>query len=396
MATHPVVVTGIGLVSSLGEGVDAHLQRLTAAAGYQPVIDDTRFAPALVHPLAAIDWSRQIERKGDLRQMETWQRLGTYAAGLALDDADIPKDEAFRANLDMIVAAGGGERDETVDALIMARARGMADPREQINELLMSELRPTLFLAQLSNLLAGNISIVHKVTRSSRTFMGEESAGISAVQVAAARIASGQSRICLVGGAFSAERKDILVNYALGGYLQPDPWRPVFSRGAEGGFAPGSMGAFLILESLESAQERNVPAYARLRFVAGDRGQRDPQALAARLERLIIDSGADGRDLLVLSGATGLAPATTVERDVIGARFPQAALRAYGDAIGHGMEAQFSAGLALAAASLSRGVVPVSASGGEEPVVDFTPRSALVTTVGHVRGEGVGLLESIG
>ena len=38
----------------------------------------------------------------------------------------------------------------------------------------MSDLRPTLFLAQLSNLLAGNISIVHGVTGSSRTFMGEE------------------------------------------------------------------------------------------------------------------------------------------------------------------------------------------------------------------------------
>ena len=46
----------------------------------------------------------------------------------------------------------------------------------------MSDLRPTLFLAQLSNLLAGNISIVHGVTGSSRTFMGEEAAGVDAVR----------------------------------------------------------------------------------------------------------------------------------------------------------------------------------------------------------------------
>ena len=52
----------------------------------------------------------------------------------------------------------------------------------------MSDLRPTLFLAQLSNLLAGNISIVHGVTGSSRTFMGEEAAGVDAVRIAAARI----------------------------------------------------------------------------------------------------------------------------------------------------------------------------------------------------------------
>ena len=49
----------------------------------------------------------------------------------------------------------------------------------------MNDLRPTLFLAQLSNLLAGNISIVHGVTGSSRTFMGEESAGVDAVRIAA-------------------------------------------------------------------------------------------------------------------------------------------------------------------------------------------------------------------
>ena len=38
----------------------------------------------------------------------------------------------------------------------------------------MGDLRPTLFLAQLSNLLAGNIAIVHGVCGTSRTFMGEE------------------------------------------------------------------------------------------------------------------------------------------------------------------------------------------------------------------------------
>ena len=48
----------------------------------------------------------------------------------------------------------------------------------------MGDLRPTLFLAQLSNLLAGNISIVHGVTGASRTFMGEESSGVDAIRIA--------------------------------------------------------------------------------------------------------------------------------------------------------------------------------------------------------------------
>src|ERR1700691_4122542 len=76
-----------------------------------------------------------------------------------------------------------------------------------------------LFLAQLSNLLAGNISIVHGVTGSSRTFMGEESAGVDAVRIALARIEAGQSDIALVGGAQNGERKEMLMLYAFGGFV---------------------------------------------------------------------------------------------------------------------------------------------------------------------------------
>ncbi len=38
-------------------------------------------------PNGKIDFSKQIPKKSDQRQMEAWQRIGTYAAGLALDAA---------------------------------------------------------------------------------------------------------------------------------------------------------------------------------------------------------------------------------------------------------------------------------------------------------------------
>ena len=95
----------------------------------------------------------------------------------------------------MIVAAGGGERDYAVDAAIMSALPSAADPGAYLNEHLLSDLRPTLFLAQLSNLLAGNISIVHGVVGSSRTFMGEEASGTDAVRIACARIERHTERI---------------------------------------------------------------------------------------------------------------------------------------------------------------------------------------------------------
>src|SRR5437868_3077898 len=192
-----VWITGIGIVSSLGEGLDAHWDALNAK---KVNIDDKRFAPYIVHPLAPVTFDAQIPKKGDQRQMEAWQRIGTYAAGLALDSAGVKGDKEILGRMDMIVAAGGGERDLAVDTgILSAQAKGNSAPGF-LNERLMGDLRPTLFLAQLSNLLAGNIAIVHGVSGTSRTFMGEEVAGADAARLALARIAAGQSDIALIGG----------------------------------------------------------------------------------------------------------------------------------------------------------------------------------------------------
>jgi 3-oxoacyl-[acyl-carrier-protein] synthase II len=142
--------------------------------------------------------------------METWQRLGVYAAGLAIDDAGLRERVA---DMDLVVAAGGGERDTALDEQILA-----IRPEEATrHRMLMDGLRPTLFLAQLSNLLAGSISISHNVAGSSRTLLGEEIAGAEAVRILAARIAAGSSELGLVGAAFAAERQDQLLLYAMGG-----------------------------------------------------------------------------------------------------------------------------------------------------------------------------------
>src|SRR6187399_1197078 len=147
-----VWITGIGIVSSLGEGLDAHWDALNAKTIN---VDDKRFAPYIVHPLAPVSFDAQIPKKGDQRQMEAWQRIGTYAAGLALDSAGVKGKADLLGRMDMIVAAGGGERDRAVDEAILSALPSAPEPGVLLNERLMSDLRPTLFLAQLSNLLAG-------------------------------------------------------------------------------------------------------------------------------------------------------------------------------------------------------------------------------------------------
>jgi 3-oxoacyl-[acyl-carrier-protein] synthase II len=387
-------ITGLGIVSCLGEGPDVHWQRLNETP---PSPDITSFAPYPMHRLAPLELDKQIPKKGDQRQMEAWQRIGTYAAGLALDSAGAKGNAELLARMDMIVAAGGGERDETVDVTILSGLPKTERREAFINERLMSDLRPTLFLAQLSNLLAGNISIVHGVTGSSRTFMGEEAAGVDAVRIARARIEAGQSDIVLVGGAHNGERRDLLLLYASGGHALKGDFAPVWERQARGGgMVLGSLGAFLVLEAREHADSRNAKPLARLSAVVSQHARRHG-ATAASLSRMwqgLAPRLASGR-VAVISGATGAEPVTSEERAWL-ENLAGIPVRATGTYIGHGLEPQFAMNISLATLALEHEkLFPPTGSSGIEQAMQGTLTQVVVTGVGHWRGEGMALVEAV-
>jgi 3-oxoacyl-[acyl-carrier-protein] synthase II len=388
-----VWITGIGLATSLGEGLDANWDALN-----QPRInvDEKGFAPYVVHPWAPVNFDTQIPKKGDQRQMEAWQRIGTYAAGLALDSAGVKGNKEILGRMDMIVAAGGGERDLAVDSNILSlRAKGNSAP-DFLNERLMNDLRPTLFLAQLSNLLAGNIAIVHGVTGTSRTFMGEEAAGFDAARIALARIAGGQSDIALIGGSQNSERKDMLVLYEFDDFNLKDKFEPVWARGSKAGFALGSAGAFLVIESRTHAEARGAKPYARLTNVVADQARRKgPGEVTATLETLWSKLGKLDDNGAIITGATGAEPVTSEELAFL-RRHPDFAVRAIGTAFGHTMEAQFPLGLALAALSISRGALfSPNDPTALEVEMSKPPTQIVVIGAGHWRGEGMGLVEAV-
>jgi 3-oxoacyl-[acyl-carrier-protein] synthase II len=387
-------ITGIGIVSSLGEGLDAHWDALNAR---RVNVDEKRFAPYIVHPLAPVSFDAQIPKKGDVRQMEAWQRIGTYAAGLALDSAGVKGNQEILGRMDMIVAAGGGERDVPVDlAILQAYIKGNSGPAF-LNERLMNDLRPTLFLAQLSNLLAGNIAIVHGVSGTSRTFMGEEAASIDAARIALARIESGQSDIALVGAAHNGERTDLLILYEFGDFNLKDKFAPMWARDKQhGGFALGSAGVFLVIESREHAEARGAKPYARLTKVVSDLAQRkQPGAVTKSLETMWSKLGVPGDKAALITGATGAQPVTSEEKAFL-EQHPGTAVRATGTSFGHTLETQFPLGLALAALSISRGaLIPPNDPTGLEVELSGPPTQIVVTGVGHWQGEGMALVEAI-
>jgi 3-oxoacyl-[acyl-carrier-protein] synthase II len=366
-----VVVTGVGLVSCVGEGVEAHLAALRS--GPEPRIDGESFAPFAVHPAVPLDWDKQIPKKSEQRQMENWQRLGVYAAGLALDSAAAQQDPELKRRMHLLVAAGGGERDYAVDAQILSALPEAEDKAAFLNERLMNDLRPTLLLVQLPNLLAGSISIVHGVTAGSRSLMGEEQSGVEALRIAHARIAAGEADAYLVGGAYNAERPDAVLLFALGGFLWKQPFRSVWDRPEDGGgFILGSGAAFLVLEAREHAHARGAKALATLAKVVTERTRRQPGDVGASLRRMWRDAGV-GADAAVISGATGVAGITAEERAALDELAPAARAHATGDLVGHTIEGQAPFGVALAAASIAAG----------------DSAEAVITSFGHRRGEGL-------
>lgn len=394
--TREVWITGQGLLSPLGQDLNETWDRLSDKAAIAAAADLAYLPPFTIMPMTLPALDRFVPKRGDQRAMGPFMLAGCVAAAMAMDEAGLLGAEAdVLKQINLMVGVGGGERDEAVDEAILAVLNGRYDG-EVLAEQLQTELRPTLFLAQLPNLFAGNISIVLGVSGSSRTFMGEEASGVDAVRVAYERIQGGQDDLFLVGSAFNAVRRDIPLLYQAGGYLLEDPALP-FWRRPKAGMALGSAGAFLVIESRESAEARGARPLARLSGVLNDRCRRDPgQATANAAREWAMLAPKPG--CAVLSGASGSGPATAEEHDFLMTKVQAEAaqVRPTAAALGHSIECSFLTNLVLATKAVQAGkLFPALTDDAVEaaPAADVT--QAVVTTWGHRRGEGMALVERI-
>jgi len=397
--TREVAITGLGLVSALGEGEAAHWAALSEGGPKPEWTDAESLAPYVIHPIRDLDLSRTIPKKGDQRAMGPFMHYGVHAAGLALEDAKIAGHAELLAQTHLIVGSGGGERDTAADEKVLAGLKTAANPGAYLNETLQTELRPTLFLAQLPNLFAGNISIVHGVTGSSRTFMGEEMAGVDAVRIAFERIQAGQGDLFLAGAAHSAARLDLTTLYPLAGLIAKGPQKGLWSR-EKAGMRLGSIGAFLVLEAREHAEARGAAPIAWLSDVRADRSNRGPgEATRAALQHwnAIRPKLKDG-PIGVLSGACGSGPVTKEEHAFLQSLDHENALRGTGAALGHGMEAAFLGNLVLAAIAARRKRLfqPLDSDPAIERPLAQEVRQFVISQWGHHRGEAMALVEAAG
>ncbi len=393
-----VWVTGVCLVSSLADGAEEHWRLLQGT--YSPLVTEHGDTGLLVHPLPPLDFSSEISNAMDQKRMGRLQTLGVYTAGRALTSAGLKGKNDFLSRAAVIVGCAGGERDIALDETIFADAAHFSDAA-LLNQRLSARMRPSMFLSQLPNLLAGNISILFGVTGGSRTTMGEELGGVNAFKIGYQLIADGTYDLALVGGAFNAERMDLLLLYGFGQYLWQHAYQPVQNRSVRGGgYILGSLAAFLVLEEAKHAMARCVEPWCRVRGLSAHQSRRAEGDVARTLEQAwnelerLGTTGPAG----IISGATGASPATEQEMDALvslSSRIGGARIWESGSGFGHGMEVSFLFNLGLAALALRHGRSYPTNFGAHARVDAEMVSRLLVTSVGHLSGEAITLLSTM-
>jgi 3-oxoacyl-[acyl-carrier-protein] synthase II len=254
-----VVVTGIGLVTPLGSGVEANWSALVA--GRSGIRSITRFdASALPARVAGevpdFEAERYFERR-DLKKMDIFIQYAVAAAQLAVDDARLPVPLAEPERTGVIVGVGMG---------------GIASLEETFSNFMEGNIRrvsPFFIPKLIPNMAPGQIALRlgargPNYATTSACASGAHAVGESVVLIRDGRqdvmLAGGtEAPVCLLGvGGFSAMR-------ALATRYNEMPERA--SRPFEAqrdGFVIAEGAGVLVLEELEHARRRGATIYAEI------------------------------------------------------------------------------------------------------------------------------------
>jgi 3-oxoacyl-[acyl-carrier-protein] synthase II len=392
MDTDAVAITGIGLASPLGSTPQEIWQTLAGDQPWTQTCDATRFAPFVYHPERAFDAGVLVEKTSLLRAMGRAQLYGIHAAGLALESAGLRRDPKRLESTDLIVACSAGDNDEAVDrdilrAALADRARGAV-----LNDGFMS-LRPSLFLNQLPNLFAANISICHGVTGTSVTFIGDEIAGINALHTAFDQVASGQSARVLVGGIAEGGRRHFLEAFAAREALLAGAYSEIGERDEQCNCF-GNGAGFVVLESAAAARERGAKLRCLLTDIDFSYAPRERVSAAWRTDQLLREMPNQSAHAGHVLTASHLAGAGLDEE----AGYWHARHKRYqnlSNICGGLLEAALPVTLAVGALCVERRryLPPVSSHYQTAPA-DAELDRLLVGCWGRSRGEGLALLET--
>ena len=253
-----VVVTGIGLVSSLGIGTGPNWDALCAGtSGIGPItrFDVSQFATRIAGEVKGFDPLTVLDRK-DARKMDVFIQFAVAASQFAVDDSGLTIGPANADRVGVFIASGIGGFG-TIEREHRAYLEG--GPRR---------ISPFFIPAAIINLAAGQVSIRFGAKGPNSATCTACSASAHAVGDAAEMIRRGDADAMIAGGSEAA-----ITPMGVGGFGamralstrndEPERASRPFDRDRDG-FVIGEGAGIIVLEELEHARARGARIYAEL------------------------------------------------------------------------------------------------------------------------------------
>jgi len=255
--SHRVVITGLGIVSSIGIGKEAFWENcLQGISGIKPIqgFDVSSYRSRSGAQLPEIDFKAFI-KPANLRRMDRIGKIVVSAVRLAIDDSGLNLKEEDSSRMGISIGTGLGSSD-TVDqffrSLLKEGPIGAA---------------PLLFQTAVPNAITSHCAIEYGIKGVNITFSHKESSTEMAMTFAYHLLKEGRADVIFAGG--GDELSEPLYHvYSMLGALSPGR-----RKGAEGmrpfdqdrnGIVLGEGSGIIVLETLEHAKKRGAKIFAEM------------------------------------------------------------------------------------------------------------------------------------
>jgi len=260
-----VVVTGMGIVSPLGLGVEHVWKRLIAGESGIGAIQsfDTEQltakiagqVPAGARETGGLDLAEWLPVK-DLKKMDRFIHLGIVAATEAMEDSGwVPETDEDKWASGTMIGSGIGGLQSIYDASII------------VHEGRAKRLSPFFIPSALINLISGQVSIKYGLKGPNHSAVTACATGVHAIGDAARLIGYGDADVMVAGGAEAAVNPLGIAGFCASRALSTGyndrpreasrPWDK-----DRDGFVMGEGAGILVLEEYEHAKKRGAKIYA--------------------------------------------------------------------------------------------------------------------------------------
>jgi 3-oxoacyl-[acyl-carrier-protein] synthase II len=253
-----VVITGIGLVSSLGIGTDANWKALligTSGVDRVTRFDVTGYAAQIAAEVKGFDPLDYVEKK-DVKKMDVFIQYAIAASQFAMDDAKLAITESNAPDIGVFIGSGIGGF-QTIEREHSALLEG--GPRK---------ISPFFIPSAIINLASGQVSIRFGAKGPNLATCTACSASAHAIGESFEIIRRGDAEAMIAGGSEAAITPMSLGGFAALRALSTNNDNPgkacrPFDRDRDG-FIIGEGAGIVILEELEFARNRNAHIYAEV------------------------------------------------------------------------------------------------------------------------------------